>query len=143
MLRSMVRCRAALSVRSGWRGHGQQHDRVSKPAWAAEAAACCAADQHKLRNALMKWPKWSIVRGERGDFMPILFGAIMVVVSLPAFVMLLINPDANSDAIRLPLLVFLGFGTILGTSFIVLGIRVCSYPGSMAYRITHGRIFSR
>jgi len=91
----------------------------------------------------MKWPKWSIVRSETGDFMPIFFGTIMVLVSLPAFVMLLLNPDANSDAIRYPLLVFLGFGVVLGTGFIGLGIRVCSLPGSLTYRVTHGRIFSR
>jgi hypothetical protein len=91
----------------------------------------------------MKWPKWSIVRGDSGDFMPIFFGTIMVLVSLPAFVMLLVNPDANSDTIRYPLLVFLGVGSTLGTGFIVLGIRVCSLPGSLAYRVTHGRIFSR
>ena len=90
----------------------------------------------------MKWPRWSIVHG-KDDFMPILFGIIMVFFSLPAFVVLILYADANSDLFKFPLLVFLGFGTILGTGFIILGIRVCSYPGSLTYRLTHLRIFSR
>ena len=90
----------------------------------------------------MKWPKWSISRG-RGDFLPIVIGCILVLTSLPAFVMLLWKPDRNSGIIGTPLLFILGFGIITGIAFIVVGIRLCVFPGSLAYRIAHGRFFSR
>jgi len=91
----------------------------------------------------MRWPKWSIATSQPGDFLPILIGSIMLFMSLPGFVMLLVNADRGSRAIALPLLVVLGAGSILGSGFIVFGIRICSFPGSLAYRITHGRFFSR
>jgi len=91
----------------------------------------------------MKWPKWSIATGESGDFLPIMIGCIFIFVSLPAFVLLLVNPDRNSGVIGIPLLVCLGIGIIIGTIFLVFGLRICSSPGSLVYRITHGRIFTR
>ena len=90
----------------------------------------------------MKWLKWSISEG-RGDFLPIVIGCVFVLTSLPAFVMLLWKPDRNSGVIGTPLLVMLGAGIILGVIFIVMGIRLCAFPGSLVYRIAHGRIFSR
>jgi hypothetical protein len=63
--------------------------------------------------------------------------------SLPAFVMVLWRPDCNSGAIGLPLLVVLGAGIIFGLGFVVLGIRVCADPGSLLYRLSHGRFFGR
>jgi hypothetical protein len=33
----------------------------------------------------MKWPRWSIATGDSGDFLPLLFGGIFLLVSLPAF----------------------------------------------------------
>ncbi len=89
----------------------------------------------------MRWPKWSVSAG-RGDFLPILIGCIMLVISLPSVVLLLVNPDRNSGAIAVPLLVVLGAGIIIGASFIVFGIQICSSPGSLTYRISHGRFFS-
>jgi hypothetical protein len=91
----------------------------------------------------MKWPRWSIATGHSGDFMPLLFGGIFLLVSLPAFLMLLFNPDRNSGAIGVPLLVVLGGGIVVGAIFIIFGLRICSSPGSRLYRITRGRIFSR
>ena len=91
----------------------------------------------------MKWPRWSIMSGERNDFLPIVIGVILLFMSLPAFVTVLWMPDRNSGAIGTPLLVVLGAAIILGLGFLVLGIRVCSDPGSLPYRITHGRFFSR
>ena len=91
----------------------------------------------------MKWPKWSIASGDSGDFLPIMIGCIFLLLSLPPFVLLLIVPDRNSGAIGIPLLVWLGAGIIIGTVFIVVGLRVLSFPGSLLYRITHGRIFTR
>ena len=91
----------------------------------------------------MKWPKWSIATGDRGDFLPIMIGGIFLFISLPPFVLLLIMPDRNSGAIGIPLLVWLGAGIIVGTIFIVFGLRILSFPGSLLYRVTHGRIFTR
>ena len=90
----------------------------------------------------MKGLKWSISEG-RGDFLPIVMGCVIVFVSLPAFVMLLWMPDRNSGALGIPLLVMLGAGIILGLIFIVAGIRLCAFPGSLVYRIAHGRFFPR
>jgi hypothetical protein len=91
----------------------------------------------------MKWPKWSIATSNSGDPMPILFGAIFLFISLPGFLMVLFNSDRNSGGIKTPLLIVLGGGTIIGVLFVLLGLRLCSFPGSRLYRITHGRIFSR
>jgi hypothetical protein len=91
----------------------------------------------------MRWPKWSIATSIEGDFLPILIGFVILFMSLPGFVMLLVNADRGSETIALPLLVLLGIGIILGAGFVVYGVRVCSYPGSLAYRITHGRFFTR
>jgi hypothetical protein len=91
----------------------------------------------------MKWPKWSIATGESGDFLPIMIGSLFLLISLPAFVLLLVNPDRNSGAIGTPLLVWFGAGVIIGAIFVIFGLRICSSPGSLLYRITHGRIFTR
>lgn len=78
-----------------------------------------------------------------GDFLPALIGCVFMFISLPGFVMLLVNADRGSGVIAAPLLVVLGAGILLGAGFIVLGIRICACPGSLAYRLTHGRIFMR
>jgi hypothetical protein len=91
----------------------------------------------------MKWPKWSIATGDSHDFLPIMIGCIFLLVSLPAFVLLLVKPDHNSGAIGIPLLIWFGVGIVIGTIFVIFGLRICSYPGSLLYRITHGRIFPR
>ena len=91
----------------------------------------------------MKWPRWSLATTEAGDFLPTLVGCVFLCTSLPGFVMLLFNADRGSGAIALPLLIVLGAGALLGFGFVVFGIRICAYPGSLAYRLTHVRIFSR
>ncbi len=90
----------------------------------------------------MKWPKWSISAGQ-GDFLPLVIGFVMLFISLPGFTLLLLAPDRDYGAVGVPLLLFLGIGVVLGMSFLVLGIRLCSSPGSLTYKISHGRIFSR
>ena len=82
-------------------------------------------------------------RYQRGDFIPIVIGCILLFWSLPGFIMLLVDPDRGSYMLVVPLLVLFGFGNILGFGMLLYGIRLCSYPGSLAYRVTHGRIFSR
>jgi len=91
----------------------------------------------------MKWPKWSIAQSNSGDPMPILFGVIFLFISLPGFVMVLFNSGREAGTIEVPLLFVLGGGIIIGVLFVVFGLRICSFPGSWLYRITHGRIFSR
>ncbi len=88
----------------------------------------------------MKWPKWSIATGDSGDFLPIMIGFIFLFFSLPAFVLLLVSPDRKSGIIAIPVLVLLGAGTIIGTIFVIYGLRILSFPGSLLYRITHGRV---
>ena len=90
----------------------------------------------------MRLPKWSIATGDSHDFLPIMIGCLLLLVSLPAFVLLLVNPDHNSGDIGIPLLVWFGVGIIIGTLFLIFGLRICSSPGSLVYRITHGRIFT-
>jgi hypothetical protein len=90
----------------------------------------------------MKWRKWSIATGQRGDFLPIMIGCILLLISVPAFVLLLIMPDRNSGVIGNPLLVWFAVGIGIGAIFIIHGLRVCTSPGSWMYRITHGRFFT-
>lgn len=88
----------------------------------------------------MKRLPWSPGNLRRGDFMPILLGSGMLFVSLPTFLILLLAPDRNSGGLGVLLLLLLGMGIAGGLWLLVLGVRVCSDPGSLAYRITHGRI---
>ena len=91
----------------------------------------------------MKGTRWSIAKPASGDFLPIIIGCIFLLISLPGFLMLLLYSDPGSEGIRGAVLVILGGGMLIGTLFILLGLRICSFPGSWLYRITHGRIFSR
>lgn len=91
----------------------------------------------------MKWPRWQITTGDPGDFLPIVIGCVLLFVSLPGFILVLVNPDPSAGMLATALAVFLGIGVALGLAFLVLGIRITAFPGSLAYRITHGRIFFR
>ena len=91
----------------------------------------------------MKWPRWSIASGDPGDFLPIMIGCIFLFFSLPTFVLLLVKPERNSGDIGIPLLIWFALGIIVGMIFVIFGLRICSSPGSLLYRITHGRIFTR
>lgn len=91
----------------------------------------------------MKWIRRSPTGYERGDFLPILIGGVVLSLSLPAFVMLLVDADPGAAALSLSLLVLFAAGILLGLGYLWVGIRVCSYPGSLPYRITHGRLVSR
>jgi hypothetical protein len=86
--------------------------------------------------------RWHFAAG-RGDFIPIVVGGLMVFVSLPAFLLLLFAPENNPGIFWVPLLAILGAGAIFGAAFVVRGVQVCAPPGSLAYRIAHGRFFSR
>jgi len=88
----------------------------------------------------MRRSQWRFATGP-GDFVPIFVGSVLLFVSLPGFVLLLVAPESNWGVIGVPLLVVLGAGVLLGCAFIVWGIRLCASPGSLAYRLAHGRFF--
>lgn len=91
----------------------------------------------------MKWMKSPLTKYRPGDFLPIVIGSVLIFLSLPPFIMLLVGLDQGASVLAAPLLVLFGAGCALGFGFLWFGIRLCSYPGSLPYRITHGRIFSR
>ena len=91
----------------------------------------------------MTWLRSPFTPYERGDFIPIVIGGILIFLSLPGFIMLLVNAEPGSFVLATSLLVLFGIGNVLGLAFVLFGIRLCSYPGSLTYRITHGRIFGR
>ena len=90
----------------------------------------------------MKRPKLAIASGP-GDFLPLVIGSVVLFVSLPGFALMLIDADQNFGVLGAPVTAILGIGVILGLAFVVLGIQLNSEPGSLVYRISHGRIFSR
>ncbi len=90
----------------------------------------------------MTWMKSPLTTYERGDFLPIVIGCVLLFLSLPPFIMLLVGPESGSLVLVVPLLALFAVGNTLGCVFLWFGIRLCSYPGSLTYRITHGRIFS-
>ena len=88
----------------------------------------------------MKTPRFSIGSGP-GDFMPLVIGAVFLFISVPGFVLLLIETGEDFGGTRLPVLAILGAGVILGLVFLINGLQLCSEPGSLLYRLSHGRIF--
>jgi len=90
----------------------------------------------------MKSRKWRFGAGP-GDFLPIFIGCVLLFISLPAFLLLLFFPESNYGIVGAPLLTVLAVGIAIGVGFLVLGIQLCASPGSLAYRIAHGRIFFR
>jgi hypothetical protein len=91
----------------------------------------------------MKWPRWSIRSNDPDDFLPIVIGCVLLCIAIPAFIGLLLYPDRNAGNLATALLIFLGLGILLGAGFVIFGLRICSYPGSLAYRLSRGRIFFR
>ncbi|HVC57173.1 MAG TPA: hypothetical protein VND95_14540 [Stellaceae bacterium] len=92
---------------------------------------------------MRRWLNLFVQSGDPSDFLPIVIGCVMLLVSVPGFLAVLFFPDRNSGPLALGLLIVLGIGIMLGITFLIFGIRSSSYPGSLAYRITHGRIFFR
>ncbi|HTT81409.1 MAG TPA: hypothetical protein VMF86_17195 [Stellaceae bacterium] len=90
----------------------------------------------------MRSRRWRFTSG-RGDFLPIVIGGVMAVMSLPGFLLMLFAPDSNPGIFRFPVLAVLGAGSVFGIGFVIVGVRVCATPGSLAYRIARFRFFSR
>ena len=88
----------------------------------------------------MKISKFSIGSGP-GDFMPLVIGAVFLFISVPGFVLLLAETGEDFGGLDLPVLAILGAGVILGLTFVVNGLQLCCEPGSLLYRLSHGRIF--
>lgn len=88
----------------------------------------------------MKQRKSQLAAGP-GDFLPILISCVMLFLSLPTFLVLLISPDKDSGTIAKPLLLILGAGIVLGLGFLILGLQLLARPGSLVYRLAHGRFF--
>jgi len=90
---------------------------------------------------MRRW-RWKIAAGP-GDFLPVVIGCVLLFLAVPPFLMLLVEPDQNSGMIGKPLLVILGAGILAGFGFLVLGAQLLSVPGSLVYRLAHGRFFGR
>jgi hypothetical protein len=84
--------------------------------------------------------RWQIAAGP-GDFLPILIGCVLLFLTVPPFLMMLLAPVEDPGVIGTPLLVILGAGILLGFGFLVLGVQLLSMPGSLLYRLSHGRFF--
>jgi hypothetical protein len=73
--------------------------------------------------------------------MPLVIGGVFLLISLPAFMLLLGERGKDFGGLDVPVLVILGSGVILGLAFLINGLQLCSEPGSLLYRLSHGRIF--
>ncbi|MGD9615665.1 MAG: hypothetical protein AB7H90_10000 [Alphaproteobacteria bacterium] len=73
--------------------------------------------------------------------MPLVIGAVFLLISVPGFVLLLGETGEDFGGLDVPVLAILGAGVILGLVFLVHGLQFCSAPGSLLYRLSHGRIF--
>jgi hypothetical protein len=89
----------------------------------------------------MRARRWRFTAG-RGDFLPIIIGGVMTLVSVPGFLLLLFAPENNPGIFWIPLLAVLGAGAVFGIGFVIVGIQACAPPGSLAYRLARGRFFS-
>lgn len=88
----------------------------------------------------MKKPRFSIGSGP-GDFMPLVISAVFLFISVPGFLLLLAETGDDFGGLDVPVLAILGAGVILGLIFLVYGLQLCAEPGSLLYRLAHGRIF--
>ena len=73
--------------------------------------------------------------------MPLIIGGVFLFISAPGFVLLLIESGEDFGGLDVPVLAILGVGVILGLAFLVYGLQLCTEPGSLLYRLAHGRIF--
>jgi hypothetical protein len=91
----------------------------------------------------MKRSKWQIAAGP-GDFLPIVIGFALLFLSTPPFLALVLGPpDQNYGVLGAPVLIIHAAGIVLGLGFLVMGVQLLSMPGSLIYRLSHGRFFRR
>ena len=91
----------------------------------------------------MKWRNWSLKTNDPDDFLPILVGCTLLFIALPGFFVLLLFPDENAGGLAVGILVLLGIGIVFGLGLVIVGLRSYATPGSLAYRLSHGRFFRR
>lgn len=90
----------------------------------------------------MKRWKWQIAAGP-GDFLPVLIGSVMLFLALPPFLILVFGPEQNSGMLGKPVLFIITVGVLIGVGFLILGVQLLAMPGSLVYRLAHGRFFRR
>lgn len=84
-----------------------------------------------------RWVEWrQSMLGQQGDWLPIVIGVMLILISGPPFVAVAIYPDPNSGALVLPLLILFATGLALGVAFALVGIWLCARPG---FRALFGR----
>jgi hypothetical protein len=96
-----------------------------------------ASDEPSRTGLIARWIEWRrSMLGHRGDWLPIVIGSMLILISGPPFVADAIFPDPNSGALVLPLLILFATGLALGLAFGVVGIWLCARPG---FRALFGR----
>ena len=91
----------------------------------------------------MKRGKWQIATGP-GDFLPVLIGCVLLFLAVPPFVAVLSGlDDQDTGVLGTPVMAILGGGIVIGVGFLILGVQLLSTPGSLVYRLAHGRLFRR
>jgi hypothetical protein len=87
--------------------------------------------------------KWEIATGP-GDFLPLVVGCGLLFLTVPPFVTVLSGLDnQDTGVLGMPVMSILGGGIVIGFGFLILGIQLLSTPGSLVYRLAHGRLFWR
>jgi hypothetical protein len=106
----------------------------------------CASPLRQLGNRgkmRTKRRKWLIATGP-GDFLPLLIGCALLVLAVPPFVTVLSGlDDQDTGVLGMPVMTILAGGIVIGLGFLILGIQLLSTPGSLVYRLAHGRLFRR
>ena len=90
----------------------------------------------------MKRWKWQIAAGP-GDFLPVLIGCVMLFLALPPFLILIFGSEQESSGLIKPVLFIITVGLLTGVGFVILGVQLLAMPGSLVYRLAHGRFFRR
>lgn len=89
-------------------------------------------------NRAMKIP--SMFKPQRDDFMPIMAGCAVLILAVPGFLMVLLVPDPGAGGLATLMLVLLGVMAVIGAALVIAGLRACSDPGSVVYRLVHLRV---
>lgn len=92
----------------------------------------------------MRRGKWQIAAGP-GDFLPVLIGCALLFLAVPPLLMLVFGADQHQSTgvLGTPVMIILAAGIALGIGFLVMGVQLLSMPGSLIYRLAHGRLFWR
>ena len=67
----------------------------------------------------------------------------MLFLALPPFLVLVLEPEQNYGLLGKPVLFITSLGVLVGLGFLILGVQQLATPGSLVYRLAHGRFFRR